>query len=110
VVEVLIWMPLPAYYLLAAGVWLVFAVHGQAAAGTGFVLHGLAAALLLLLLLLLLPLFRDPQRGRLRVSRPLPYATAIIAAALLAGEILAGRSWPGKACRVASPPSSSWPR
>ena len=107
---VLIGVLLPAYFLLAAGAWLVFAVHGQAAAGTGVVLHGLAAALLLLPLVLVFPilsfstdwvrrvqqithrvlLFRDP-RGRLRYSRPLPYATAIIAAALLAGEILAGK-------------------
>lgn len=111
----LIWMLLPAYYLLAAGVWLVFAVHGRPAAGTGVVLHGLAAALLLLPLVLVFPilsfstdwvrrvqrityrvlLFRDPRRGRLRFSRPLPYATAIIAAALLAGEILAGEGLPG---------------
>ena len=107
---VLVWVLLPAYYLLAAGVWLVYAVHGRASAGTGVVLHGLAAALLLLPLVLVFPilsfstdwvgrvqritgrvlLFRDPRRGRLRFSRPLPYATAIIAAALLAGEILAG--------------------
>ncbi len=40
-------------------------------------------------------LLRDPRRGRLRFSRPLPYATAIIAAALLAGEILAGEGLPG---------------
>jgi hypothetical protein len=108
---VLIWVLLPTYFLLAAGAWLVFAVHGRAAAGTGVVLHGLAAALLLLPLVLVFPilsfstdwvrraqqithrvlLFRDPRQGRLRFSRPLPYATAIIAAALLAGEILAGK-------------------
>jgi len=107
---VLIWVLLPAYYLLAAGVWLVFAAHGRTAAGTGVVLHGLAAALLLLPLVLVFPilsfstdwvrrvqrityrvlLVRDRQ-GRLPFSRPLPYATAIIAAALLAGEILAGK-------------------
>ena len=39
-------------------------------------------------------LFRDP-RGRLRFSRPLPYATAIVAAALLTGEILAGAGLAG---------------
>ena len=112
---VLAWVLLPAYYLLGAGVWLVFAVHGRAAAGTGVVLHGLAAELLLLPLVLVFPilsfstdwvnrvqrisrrvlLFRDPQGGRLRFSRPLPYATAIIAAALLTGEILAGKGLAG---------------
>ena len=112
---VLAWVLLPAYYLLGAGVWLVFAAHGRAAAGTGVVLHGLAAELLLLPLVLVFPilsfstdwvnrvqrisrrvlLFRDPQRGRLRFSRPLPYATAIIAAALLTGEILAGKGLAG---------------
>ena len=112
---VLVWVLLPAYYLLAAGVWLVFAAHGRAAAGTGVVLHGLAAELLVLPLVLVFPilsfstdwvrrvqriaprvlLFRDRRRGRLRFSRLLPYATAIIAAALLTGEILAGKSLAG---------------
>ena len=112
---VLAWVLLPAYYLLGAGVWLVFAAHGRAAAGTGVVLHGLAAELLVLPLVLVFPilsfstdwvnrvqrisrrvlLFRDPLRGRLRFSRPLPYATAIIAAALLTGEILAGKGLAG---------------
>ena len=111
---VLVWVLLPVYYLLAAGVWLVFAAHGRASAGTGVVLHGLAAELLLLPLVLVFPilafstdwvnrvpgithrvlLFRDP-RGRLRFSRPLPYATAIIAVALLTGEILAGEGLAG---------------
>ncbi|HEY8045319.1 MAG TPA: hypothetical protein VIF35_13700, partial [Streptosporangiaceae bacterium] len=112
---VLVWVLLPAYYLLGAGVWLVFAAHGRAAAGTGVVLHGLAAELLLLPLVLVFPILsfstdwvkrvqqithrvllsRDPRRGRLRFSRPLPYATAIIAAALLTGEILTGAGLPG---------------
>jgi hypothetical protein len=112
---VLVWVLLPAYYLLVAGVWLVFAAHGRAAAGTGVVLHGLAAEVLLLPLVLVFPilsfstdwvnrvqqitrrvlLFRDPRRGRLRFSRPLPYATAIVAAALLTGEILAGAGLAG---------------
>ena len=111
----LVWVLLAAYYLLAAGVWLVYAAHGRAAAGTGVVLHGLAAELLVLPLVLVFPilsfstdwvnrvqavtrqalLWRDPRRGRLRFSRPLPYATAIIAAALLAGEILAGEGLAG---------------
>ena len=110
----LVWVLLPAYYLLAAGVWLVFAAHGQASAGTGVVLHGLAAELLLLPVVLVFPILafstdwvnrvrgithrvllsRDP-RGRLRFSRPLPYATAIIAVALLTGEILAGEGLAG---------------
>ncbi len=112
---VLVWVLLPAYYLLGAGVWLVFAAHGRATAGTGVVLHGLAAELLLLPLVLVFPILsfstdwvkrvqqithrvllsRDPRRGRLRFSRPLPYATAIIAAALLTGEILTGAGLPG---------------
>ncbi len=112
---VLVWLLLPAYYLLVAGVWLVFSAHGRAAAGTAVVLHGLAAELLVLPLVLVFPILsfstdwvkrvqritprvllsRDPQRGRLRFSRPLPYATAIIAAALLGGEILAGRGLAG---------------
>ena len=112
---VLVWVLLPAYYLLVAGVWLVFAAHGRAAAGTGVVLHGLAAELLVLPLVLVFPilsfstdwvkrvqrimprvlLFRDPRQGRLRFSRPLPYVTAIIAAALLIGEILAGKGLAG---------------
>ena len=111
----LVWVLLAAYYLLAAGVWLVYAAHGRAAAGTGVVLHGLAAELLVLPLVLVFPilsfstdwvnrvqaitrqalLLRDPRRGRPRFSRPLPYATAIIAAALLAGEILAGEGLAG---------------
>ena len=53
---VLAWVLLPAYYLLGAGVWLVFAAHGRAAAGTGVVLHGLAAELLLLPLVLVFPI------------------------------------------------------
>ena len=60
---VLVWVLLPAYYLLAAGVWLVFAVHGRAAAGTGVVLHGLAAALLLLPLVLVFPSSRSAPTG-----------------------------------------------
>ena len=112
---VLVWVLLPAYYLLAAGVWLVYAAHGRATAGTGVVLHGLAAELVVLPLVLVFPilsfstdwvnrvqaitrqalLLRDRQRGRPRFSRPLPYATAIIAAALLAGEILAGKGLAG---------------
>jgi hypothetical protein len=111
---VLVWVLLPAYYLLVAGVWLVFAAHGRGAAGAGVVLQGLAAELLMLPLVLVFPilsfstdwvsrvqqitgrvlLFRDP-RGRLRFSRPLPYATAIVAAALLTGEILAGAGLAG---------------
>ena len=112
---VLVRVLLPAYYLLGAGVWLVFAAHGRAAAGTGVVLHGLAAELLLLPLVLVFPILsfstdwvkrvqqithrvllsRDPRRGRFRFSRPLPYATAIIAAALLTGEILTGAGLAG---------------
>ena len=112
---VLVWVLLPAYYLLVAGVWLVFAAHGRAAAGAGVVLQGLAAELLMLPLVLVFPilsfstdwvnrvqqitrrvlLFRDPRRGRLRFSRPLPYVTAIVAAALLTGEIVAGAGLPG---------------
>ena len=112
---VLVWVLLPVYYLLVAGVWLVFAAHGRAAAGAGVVLQGLAAELLMLPLVLVFPilsfstdwvnrvqqitrrvlLFRDPQRGRLRFSRPLPYATAIVAVALLTGEILAGAGLAG---------------
>ena len=80
---VLVWVLIPAYYLLAAGVWLVYAAHGRATAGTGVVLHGLAAELLVLPLVLVFPilsfstdwvnrvqaitrqalLLRDPQRG-----------------------------------------------
>ena len=101
---------LPAYHLLGglrlAGLRGARPGRGRRA---GVVLQGLAAELLMLPLVLVFPilsfstdwvsrvqqitgrvlLFRDP-RGRLRFSRPLPYATAIVAAALLTGE----ESWP----------------
>ena len=98
---VLVWVLLPVYYLLVAGVWLVFAVHGRAAAGTGVVLHGLAAALLLLPLVLVFPILAFSTDWVNRVQ-----GTARRALLLRDPR---GRRWPHWGCGPRSP-GTSWAR